>query len=87
VVTIPPVLTSDVERKSRWMRRWHAHDQFLGLERKLQFSEASLMPGAEVMVVGKCVERRGSGDGPYREQSDVTITIDAPEHGCVIVDW
>jgi hypothetical protein len=24
---------------------------------------------------------------PYREQSDVTITIDAPERGRVIIDW
>lgn len=82
-----PVLTPDVDRKSRWMRRSRARDRFLGLERKLHFFEAALTPGADVTVLGTCVERRGGGDGPYREQSDVTITIDAPRHGRVIVDW
>ncbi|HEY1585880.1 MAG TPA: hypothetical protein VGH63_09355 [Polyangia bacterium] len=87
VVTIPSVVpTPDVDRKSRWMRRWRARDRFLGLERKLQFSEAALAVGAEVKVLGTCVERHG-GDGPYREQSDATITIDAAEGGVVIVDW
>jgi hypothetical protein len=82
-----PVFVPDAERQRRWLRRWHAHDRFLGFPRTLSFFEAALAPGAEVVVLGKCVERSGAGEGPYRDGSEVTIILDAPERGYVIVDW
>ncbi len=73
----------DADRQRQWLRRWHARDHFLGIGRTLAFFESTLAPGAEVVVLGTCVERSGGGgEGPYREQEEPSITLDR-----VTIDW
>jgi hypothetical protein len=84
IVTDLVAFTPDEARKQQWMRRWRAHERFLGVfARPLRYYEVAAEPGATVSALGTCVERSGAdGHGPYREAAEATITIDA-----VILDW
>jgi len=76
-------------REERWLRTRGGHSRFLGIaKRHLQFSEAALIPGGEVVVLGRCAIRSEAGtDGPYRDSGAPTITIEAPAGGKVLLSW
>lgn len=74
-------------RADDWLKRHRLHKRFLGMPRKLRFSEAVLEPGFEVAVLGLCVDGGAQNDGPYRATCAATITIDAPSRGRVVIAW
>ena len=81
VATPRAVVAPEEERKQPWMRRLRASEGVL--PRTLWFAEAALEPGADVTVLGRCIERGGGGDdGPYRDSGEATIVLEA-----LVIDW
>jgi hypothetical protein len=85
IIAEPPIIDCADDRKSRWLRRRHGHARFLGLvRRELRFFETVLVPGAEVVVLGRCAASSPiDGDGPYRDGGEPSITLD----GRVLLCW
>lgn len=74
-------------RTDDWLKRHSIRKRFLWMPREMRFNEAVLEPGFEVTVLGLCVDGGAHDDGPYRDGSAASITIDAPRRGRVLIDW
>ena len=89
-VVAEPLSVADTDgRQQRWLRRVHGRARFLlVVPRKLQFSETALRPGAEVVVMGRCVAvPTAAAEGPYREGGEPLITLEAASSGALVLSW